>query len=117
MKKAVLVAVIGGLALAPMASGAPVPIYDEPEGCVALNPVQPTCSYTAAEALDTFGGVAGRGDWVVKITVGKKKKKKVSRYESPGDGSPYGVEFRIPAGAKVVAKATSPGSGLAVGGE
>lgn len=108
-----LIAILATLALAIPAAMGSVPPDDAPEGCVALNPAQPTCSYKAAEAVDTFGGAAGRGNWIVKVKVGKK----TTTYKSPASGEPYGTQFMVPAGATVTASATSAGSGVIVGGE
>lgn len=111
MKKASLGALTAALMVVP-AGIAGSAGSDAPEGCEAVNPVQSTCTYTA-EGVDTFGGVAGRGDWVVKVKVGKR----TTTYKSPPSGDPTGIQFMIPAGAKVTATATSAGSGLVVGGE
>lgn len=112
MKMAALLVLIGVLSMGTGAVAGSVPLDDAPDGCVAINPAQPTCTFTA-EGVDTFGGVAGNGSWIVKVKVGKR----TTTYRSPSSGEPTGVQFMIPAGAKVTATATAAGSGLVVGGE
>ncbi len=112
IKMLVVILTTLGLAI-PAATATSVTFDDAPEGCLAVNPAQPTCSYKAAEAVNTFGGAAGRGSWIVKVKVGKK----TTTYQSPASGEPYGTQFMIPAGATVTATATSAGSGVIVGGE
>lgn len=89
----------------------------EPEGCQAFNPGQPKCSYEVTHETDSpVTGVAGAGDWIVKIKRGKGKKKQVEKIRSSSSyGEPTAVEFQFEAGDKVTAKALSPGSGLIVG--
>jgi hypothetical protein len=85
-----------------------------PEGCEAVNPGAPTCTLTITH--DTAGpvsGVAGEGDWVVIVKKGKKK----TKLTSPSSGDATAQEFLFVKGMKVTAKALSPGSALAVGGE
>lgn len=117
MKKVLATVLASGLLLVPIATARSVEALDTAEGCEAVNPAQSTCTYKTAEALDTFGGAAGEGDWIVTVVVGKGKKKQISTYTSPSDGSPTGEQFMIPAGATVTAKALSAGSGVVVGGE
>ena len=102
-----------------LAAGAlllPLPLHaeaDQVEGCQAVNPGQPTCTYTATEATVTpVSGAAGRGDWIVIVKRGKTK----FVYKSPADGAPTATGFTILAGDKLTAKALTPGSGLAIGG-
>jgi hypothetical protein len=82
------------------------------EGCEAVNPGQPTCTYKAA-GTTVFGGAAGQGKWVVTVKVGRK----TTTYRSPSSGEPTGTQFLIKKGAKVTAKALAPGSGVIVGGQ
>lgn len=112
MRKSALVALSAALLVASGSIAGSVQLDDAPDGCAAINPAQPTCTYTA-EGVDTFGGVAGNGTWIVKIKVGKR----TTTYKSPASGEPTGEQFMIPAGAKVTATATAAGSGLVVGGE
>ena len=87
---------------------------DAPEGCEALAPVAPTCSFTVAESMEgPVAGVAGRGDWIVKV----KRGKKTLKIASPSGGTPTAVEFLFRKGDRVTATALSPGSGLVVGGD
>lgn len=116
MKKAFIAVLSVGLMLVSGSAGSSS-FYDAlrraPEGCEAVNPAQSTCTYKTTEPVDVFGGAAGNGSWIVKVKV----KKKVTTYSSPYDGSPTGVQFTIPAGAKVTATARTAGSGVIVGGE
>jgi hypothetical protein len=112
MVKLCATALVGALLTMPIAAAGSAG-RRAPEGCEAVNPVQPTCTYKATEAVDTFGGAAGRGDWVVTVKVGKKK----TTYKGSATGDPTGTQFMIPAGATVTAKALSAGSGVIVGGE
>lgn len=112
-KKVLAIAAIGGLLWVPSGNAGPALTEDAMEGCIALNPGQPKCTYKATEAVDTFGGAAGRGTWVVTVKVGKK----TTTYKGAASGEPTGTQFTIPAGATVTAKATAAGSGVIVGGE
>jgi hypothetical protein len=82
------------------------------EGCAAINPAQPKCTFKAT-GTSTFGGAAGRGNWVVTVKVGRKK----YTYKSPASGEPTGFQFLLKKGSVVTAKALSPGSGVIVGGQ
>ena len=85
-----------------------------PEGCEAFNPGQATCSFTVLEDMEgPVAGVAGRGDWIVKV----KRGKKAIKIKSPAGGAPTAVEFLFQQGDKITAEALSPGSGLIVGGD
>jgi hypothetical protein len=87
---------------------------DAPEGCEAMNPAAPTCSFTVAESMSgPVTGVAGEGTWVVKVKRGKQKIK----LTSPASGAPTAVTFTFQAGDKVTATAVSPGAALIVGGD
>ncbi|HEV3471970.1 MAG TPA: hypothetical protein VG408_02020 [Actinomycetota bacterium] len=111
MKKAIALAAVLVLFSAGVAGSAE--IFKTPEGCVAANPAQPTCTYKTTEDVATFGGAAGAGSWSVTVQVGKK----ITSYKSPASGEPSGTQFLIPSGATVTAKALTPGSGVIVGGE
>ncbi len=83
------------------------------EGCVASNPAQPTCTYKVTHDNESpVGGVGGVGSWVVTVKVGKKV---VDSAKSPSSGEPTSATLDLPSGAKVTAKALSPGSTLIVG--
>jgi hypothetical protein len=58
-------------------------------------------------------GVAGRGDWIVKV----KRGKKTIKIKRPAGGAPPAVEFLYQQGDKVTAIALSPGSSLVAGGD
>ncbi|MGH2729485.1 MAG: hypothetical protein ACRDJI_02630 [Actinomycetota bacterium] len=107
MRKSVATAVMAGLLVIPVPAGA-----RSDEGCQAQNPLQPTCSYTVTHTSSTpITGVAGAGDWIVKV----KRGVKTLVYESPSDGSPTALEIAFKPGDKVKAEALTPGSGLTVG--
>ncbi len=111
MKKAIVLAVAIVFITAGIARS--VETFKTPEGCEAVNPGQPTCTYKTTEDVATFGGAAGAGSWTVTVKVGKR----ITSYKSPVSGEPSGTQFMIPAGATVTAKALTPGSGVIVGGE
>lgn len=82
------------------------------EGCQAVNPGQPTCSYEVTHETESpVTGVAGIGDWVVKI----KRGKKTITVKSPGPGEPTAQEVAFETGDKVKAKALTPASAVTVG--
>lgn len=112
MKKLVASIAICALAL-PAAAHAGVPAeLRATEGCQAVNPGQPTCTYTATHETDSpVSGIAGVGQWQVIYKVGKKK----TVEKSPASGEPTAVEIFFPEGAKVTAKALSPGAVVIVG--
>ncbi len=110
MRKLLIVAV-ASLLWAPGPAGS-TPSRHGPEGCQAFNPVQPRCSYTVTHTSATpITGVAGVGEWVVKV----KRGRKTVTYSSPGYGEPTALEIAFKEGDKVTASAVSPGSGLSVG--
>jgi hypothetical protein len=87
---------------------------DVVEGCEAMNPAVPTCTFTVTEPIDSpVSGVAGQGTWVVKVKRGKQKIK----LTSPAGGAPTAVAFEYQVGDKVTATAVSPGASLVAGGE
>jgi hypothetical protein len=86
---------------------------DQPEGCLAINPVQPKCTFTATEnTAGPVSGAAGTGDWVVKI---KRGKKSFSLRSTSVYGEPSSVEFLYKKGDKVTAVASSGGMVVAGG--
>ena len=111
MRKVIGAAAAAVIALIPAGGNAATTDDMPPEGCVAIAPAQPTCSYVATATI-TFGGAAGQGKWVVTV----KRGKKTTTYKSPASGEPAGNQFPIVAGDKVTAKALSAGSGVIVGG-
>jgi hypothetical protein len=110
------IAAIAVLALclpAGVATAAPLEA-DAPEGCEAMNPVAPRCSFTVVESMEgPVAGAAGHGTWIVKV----KRGKKVTTIKSPPSGEPTAIEFLYQAGDKVTALAVSPGSGVIAGGD
>jgi hypothetical protein len=106
----IIVAIAAGALLLPLPLHAEA---DQVEGCQAVNPGQPICTYTATESTVTpVSGVAGRGDWIVIVKRGKAK----FTYKSPADGAPTATGFTIVTGDKITGKALTPGSGIAIGG-
>jgi hypothetical protein len=96
------------------ATGVQVDPKLEPEGCQAVNPVAPTCSFTVLEDMDgPVAGAAGYGTWIVKIKRGKQKMK----LKSPASGEPTASEFLFEQGDKVSVTAVSAGSGVIAGGD
>ena len=84
----------------------------EPEGCQAMNPAQPTCSYTVTHTTDSpVTGFAGVGNWEAKI----KRGKKTTTVKSPGTGEPTAVTFEFEVGDKVSVTTLSPGSSVIAG--
>jgi hypothetical protein len=93
----------------------PLPAHSvPPEGCEAANPGAPKCTFKVTHNMTgPVSGVVGVGDWVV---IAKKGKRKVT-INSPTYGEPTAEEYLFKKGWRVTAKALSPGSALAVGGE
>ncbi len=111
MSRSLLTALVAA-ALVVMASPASPATPREPEGCQAVNPGQPTCSYTAAMDAETpVSGAMGIGNWVVTIKRPGEKKPIVLKPDSGGGV----VEFAIQQGDKVTAKAIDPGTAMTVG--
>lgn len=116
MRKAIVAAGTAALLAVPggNATGVTLDRVREPEGCQAVNPVAPTCSFTVMEDMDgPVAGAAGYGTWIVKIKRGKKK----MSLESTGYGEPSAQEFLFEQGDKVTVIAVSPGSGVTAGGD
>ncbi len=120
MKRALIAAGVVVLLSAPAAGGrAPGVVADlerAPEGCEAVNPVAPTCTFTVTEDMEgPVAGAAGWGDWVVKV---KRGKKVVATINGGGSyGEPHAEEFLFKKGDKVSVAALSPGSGVIAGGD
>ncbi len=112
MRHLVIGVVLVGLLVPPLPASGGALTGRSDEGCQAQNPLQPTCSYTVTHTSSTpITGVAGIGDWVVKV----KRGKKTLTYKSPEDGSPTAMEIAFKVDDKVKAEALSAGSGLSVG--
>ncbi len=115
MQVLVVAALAAMLIVAPTtAQSASAPPADEPEGCQAFNPGQPTCTFTAtADAETPISGAVGVGSWVVKVKRAREKKPIVLK-GSP-DGAPSVSEFPFREGDVVKAKALTPGTFMTVG--
>lgn len=118
MKKLMVAAVSAALLALPTTGGsaAVVTVDREPEGCQAINPIQPKCTFTVTESMEgPIAGAAGYGTWVVKV---KRGKKKVATIKPPGGyGEPYAEEYLYKKGDKVTVIAVSSGSGVTAGGD
>jgi hypothetical protein len=109
MRKLLIGTAVAGLVTAPSGAGAQGGLNDF---CLAVNPVQPTCTFIVEDTATTPAtGAAGRGDWVVIVKRGKVK----TKLTSPSSGEPTAVSYTMVAGDKVTAKALSPGSGVLTG--
>lgn len=109
MRKLMLAAAIAGLVMVPSGVGAQGAPNDY---CLAVNPVQPSCTFTVQDSATTpVTGAAGRGDWVVVVKRGKVK----TVLKSPSNGDPTATSFTMMAGDKVTAKALTPGSAVVTG--
>jgi hypothetical protein len=109
MRRLLIGAAVTGLVMAPSAVGAQAGLDDY---CLAVNPVQPTCTFTVQDSATTpVTGAAGRGDWIVIVKRGKVK----TAIKSPSSGEPTATSYTLLAGDKVTAKALSPGSGVLAG--
>jgi len=109
MRRLLVGAAVAGLVMAPSAVGAQAGLNDY---CLAVNPVQPKCTFTVQDTATTpVTGAVGRGDWVVIVKRGKVK----TALNSPSGGEPTAIEYPLVAGDKVTAKALSPGSGVLAG--
>ena len=110
MRRLCVAMAVTGLIMAPAAVEAKGPN----EQCLAVNPAQPTCSFTITESATTpVSGAAGRGDWVVIVKRGKVK----TTIKSPSGGDPTAESFAFIAGDKVTAKALTPGRAVLTGGQ
>ncbi len=80
------------------------------EGCVAVNPGQAACRYTATVTEDA--SATGVGSWVVSI----KHRRRTTTYSPNGYyGVPEVMTIPIRKGDRVTAKALDPGSGVVIG--
>ena len=115
MRRLVILATAAALTVAGAAPGTAA-LLDRmpPEGCEAVNPGQPKCTFRATHnTTGPVSGAAGEGKWVVVV----KRGRKTITLKSPSSGEPAGVEFLYKKGDKVTAKALSAGSSVIAGGE
>ena len=114
MRKLVTAALLLGLVALPGAGRLAPALGVPPEGCQAVNPGQPTCTFTVTHnTTGPVSGIAGRGSWVVKV----KRGKATTTIKSNAAGDPQAVAYIFQTGDKVTASALTPGSALAVGGD
>jgi hypothetical protein len=110
MKLSIAVAITTGL----IASGASALDRDDPESCQAINPAQPTCSFTvtSVSTSGTVTGAVGQGDWIVVV---KRKGQKAKMKISPSSTEPEPVAFQYVVGDKVTATVKSAGGWVIAG--
>ena len=107
-KLSIAVVIAGAL----IASGAAAVERDDPESCQAINPAQPTCTFTvtSTSTSGTVTGAVGQGDWVVVVKRGKVKMK-----FGPSSSEPEPVQFNYMVGDKVTATVKSAGGWVIAG--
>jgi hypothetical protein len=108
VRTSILALLIVGL----MASAAPGAEKKTEEGCQAVNPGQPKCSFTIASG-STSGvvtGAVGQGDWSVLVKRGKQKIK-----FGPSGTDPEAVSFAYEIGDKVSVNVKSTGGWVVAG--
>ena len=114
MRRSMIGAVIAVALLASGAGAATSPAAgpDEPESCLALNPVQPKCTFevTTESTSQTITGAVGQGTWKVIVKRGKQK-----TVIQPTTTDPSPIAFNYEIGDKVTAIAASPGSWVLAG--
>jgi hypothetical protein len=100
LKISIAVAISTGL----LASGASAVERDDPESCQAVNPYQPTCSFTVTSmsTSGTITGAVGQGDWIVVV-----KRKKARFTIKPSGTEPEPIAFQYMVGDKVTATVNS----------
>ena len=108
-KLAITVAVSSAL----IASGASAVERDDPESCQAINPAQPTCTFTvtSTSSSGTVTGAVGQGTWTVLVKRGKVK----MRFGPSSTTEPEPVSFNYMVGDKVTATVTSAGGWVIAG--
>lgn len=112
MLKALKLSIAVAISSALIASGASAVEHDDPESCQAINPAQPTCTFTVT-SMSTSGtvtGAVGQGDWVIVV-----KRKKVKMKFGPAGTDPEPVSFQYMVGDKVTATVTSAGGWVVAG--
>lgn len=117
MRKTIVAALAAAALAVPTAgvNATGIVVDREPEGCQALNPVQPTCTFTVTEDMEgPIAGAAGYGTWKVVV---KRGKKTAATLKSGASGEPTATEFLYEKGDKVTVTAVSPGSGVTAGGD
>ena len=112
MLKALKISMAVAISTAVLASGASAVERDDPESCQAINPAQPTCTFTVTSmpTSDTVTGAVGQGDWVVVV---KRKKQKLTI--EPAGTEPEPVQFQYMVGDKVTATVNSAGGWVIAG--
>ena len=112
MQKVLKVSMAVAISTAVLASGASAVERDDPESCQAINPAQPTCTFTVTSmsTSDTVTGAVGQGDWVVVV-----KRKKVKLTIEPSGTEPEPVSFQYMVGDKVTATVKSAGGWVIAG--
>lgn len=108
LELSIAVAITGAL----IASGASAVERDDPESCQAINPAQPTCTFTvtSTSTSGTVTGAVGQGDWIVVVKRGKVKMK-----FGPSSTDPEPVAFNYMVGDKVTATVKSAGGWVIAG--
>jgi hypothetical protein len=93
-------------------SGAAALGRDEPESCQAINPAQPTCTFTVTSdsSSGTVTGAVGQGDWLVVV-----KRGRVKMTFGPTSTDPEPVSFKYLVGDKVTATVKSAGGWVVAG--
>ena len=114
MLKALKIAIAAALSVGLITSGASATGRDDPESCQAVNPAQPTCTFTvtSVSTSGTVTGAVGQGDWIVVV---KRKGQKGKMTISPSTTEPEPVSFAYVVGDKVTATAKSAGSWVVAG--
>ena len=112
MLKSLKLSIAVAISIALIASGASAVQRDDPESCQAINPAQPTCTFTvtSVSTSGTVTGAVGQGDWVVVV-----KRKKVKMTFGPSGTDPEPVSFQYMVGDRVTATVTSAGGWVIAG--
>ena len=112
MRKALAISLAGALVLALQVAAVGSTPIDEPEGCQAVNPGQPTCSWTVTHTTESpVTGFASVGKWEAKI----KRGKKTIKVEGPAAGEPAATTYEFEVGDKVTVTTLSPGTVVIAG--
>ena len=110
--KALKLSIAIALSMGLISTGASALERDESESCQAINPVQPSCSFTvtSVSSSGTVTGAVGQGDWFVVVKRGKTKMK-----FGPTSAEPEPVSFDYEVGDKVTATVKSAGGWVVAG--